>query len=170
MSNSTPLSIPSPLSILGNLTVQNATSVSFPEGTLNSTALSTTNPLSANRSVHRHEYRFGITGAIAAQDIFVGPLLNDATIDRVELVVGTAPTTTDTITVDLQKWNGSAWASILSSTVVFNSSDTAMTRKTATISSGSVSATNSLKWVITRSGSSGSNLFGVARSAESGGV
>ncbi len=67
--------------------------VKFPAGTLNSDALSTTSPLAANRSVHRHEYRFGITGTIAAQEIFVGPLLNDATIDRVELVVGTAPTT-----------------------------------------------------------------------------
>ena len=165
-----PLNIPTSLSIVGDLTVSNASVVKFPAGTLNSDALSTTSPLSASRSVHRHEYRFGITGTIAAQEIFVGPLLNDATIDRVELVVGTAPTTTDTITVDLQRWNGSAWASILSSTVVFNSSDSAMTRKSATISSGSVSATNSLKWVITRSGSSGSNLFGVARSAESGGV
>ncbi|NDF12857.1 MAG: hypothetical protein EB060_08630, partial [Proteobacteria bacterium] len=119
---------------------------------------------------HRHEYRFGITGTIAAQEIFVGPILNDITIDRIELVVGNAPTSTDTITVDLQRWNGSTWASILSSTVVFNSSDTAMTRKVATISSGAINATNSLKWVINRSGSSGSNLFGVARSAESGGV
>ena len=137
-------------------------------GSIAGTAISPTTPVPGSSTVHRHESRFAINGAIAAQEIFSGPMLNDSTLDRVEVILGTPVTSTDTVTVDLQRWNGSAWATVLTSTLQWTDADPAMTKKMGSISSAALLVNQSLKWVITRTGTSGANLFGVLRRSENG--
>lgn len=74
-------------------------------------------------------------------------------------ITGTVPTGGDSVTVDLKKsTGGGSLATVLSSTVILNSSSVLRTAQSGTISSASTVAGDLLAVVVTVSGSSGAGL------------
>lgn len=81
----------------------------------------------------------------------------------IEVFIDTHPTSSDTIVLDCLKSasGGGAFASVLSSTVTLNSSTATRSVTSATVSSPSYSAGDTLEFSITATGSSGSGLCAV---------
>lgn len=84
------------------------------------------------------------------------------TLSEFRAILDTVPTSSDTVSVDLEKWNGSAWASVLSAAISFSSSDTAKTMKTGTISLSSVSSGNLFRVKVIVAGTSAQGLVAKA--------
>ena len=88
-----------------------------------------------------------------------------ATLEAVEAIVVTAPTGDYTVTVDLQKsTGGGAFATVLSATMQFSSSSTALTPVVASLSSTSLVDGDVLKLVVTVSGTTGAQAKGLLAS------
>lgn len=98
-------------------------------------------------------------GTVVARTEIIGVLRKAATLVYVDVILGTKPTSTDTVTVDIQYWNGSAWATVLSAPISYSTSDSNNLRKSGTLTVTSLSADWALRSVVAITGSAGSDLF-----------
>lgn len=126
---------------------------------VNGTAINPLNPVDVTRitqiipSTHRQ------VGTVATKTEVIGVMRKAATLAYVDVFLGTKPTSTDTVTVDIEYWNGSAWATVLSAPISFSTSDSNNLRKSGTLAVTALSADWALRSVVTITGSAGSDLF-----------
>jgi hypothetical protein len=98
--------------------------------------------------------------AVAAANTIVHVAEYAGTIEDFSVGIDTAPTTTDTVTIDLKKsTGGGAWATVLSSTIQFTSSDSDRSVKSGTLSTTTFAADDMLRVEVTVSGSSAQGIM-----------
>lgn len=125
--------------------------------------------LSVDRLAHRiaSDYSQAIASVVASETKVIRSSYATGSVKAFIVSVDTAPTGGDkAFTVDLQKSTGAgAYASVLSAVITINSSSTAKTAYSATISSASYSANDLFKVIVTTSGSTGTQGYGVQATA-----
>lgn len=100
-----------------------------------------------------------VAGTVATGTSRVFIALASGSVQQVAVSLDTVPTSSDTVTIDVQKsTGGGAYATILSSTVLLNSSSVARTVYTGTISSASFIAGDILRVNYTVVGTSAAGL------------
>lgn len=143
-----------------------ATRVNLPDGTVTNASVLAGAGIAATKLEHQFPVRYQtVAGTAVATATHPIHIAHGATGDLVALRVActTAPTTSDTVTVDLQKSTaGGAFASVLTGVVTLNSSSTARVVQSGTISSAPFVTTDIFQVVVVASGTSCQGLVVVA--------
>jgi len=157
--------LPGDLHVRGRISCGNFTP---PSSSITNASVSSDAAIDASKLVHMVNvctqlYARGTTViALSGQDCYIAK--GAGTVVAVRAAVnGTIATGGDrTVNVDLQKSTaGGAFATIMSGTVLLNSSSTLRTLATGTISSGSYVAGDMFQWVVTVAGSASAQAVGL---------
>lgn len=158
-----PIIIPNDVQIQGDFS---ATTMSFPDASIDDDAVSSSAAIQATKLVHQFPVRYSQasgTDVTTKTELVHRVYGATATLVAVKVIPDTAPTGGDkAFTVDVKKSTGAAaFATVLSSVVTVNNSSVNRTVQSATISSASAVAGDVYEVVITTSGSTGSQGQGV---------
>jgi len=143
-------------------------SITFTGGGLRNDQIADGAAVAANKLVHQYtvtkELTADATTAMTAMTkwlhIVKGPT---GTLQSFQAAIATLPTGNRTCTIDLQKSTAAgAFASILSSTILFNTTSSVRTISSAVISNTSVVAGDILAVVVTLGGDTGTHALGVS--------
>jgi len=145
-------------------------SIKLPSGAVSNASIQANAAIDASKLVHviAKQYQQGTASAVVADTQFCH-IVNGSTctLAYVKATVDTVATGADrTVSVDLQKRTGSgSWASVLTSTITFNSASTAGTIVSGSIATSTLAQDDYLKWVVTVAGSAGNQAIGVLAEA-----
>jgi hypothetical protein len=159
-----PATIPNGLTVAGPISCQ---SIALPASTVSDVAVATPSPSSAGiqatKVLHLIQKNYGtvtttaVTTATQPLHMVYG---TSCTIQAVMVSVTTAPTGSDSVTVDVRKGNtATAFASILSSALSITAADTARTVYTGTLTTTTASQNDCFEVVVTASGTSCEGLL-----------
>jgi hypothetical protein len=128
-----------------------------PDASVTNAMIAASAGIAATKVVHQIPVRYssavGSAATSATQVIHIARTAG--TINSIEVVAETAPTSTDTVTVDLKAGNSStAYASVLSSVVTLDNTTSDREVVAGTISTADYSDGDSLELVVTVTGSS----------------
>lgn len=147
-----------------------ANAITIPTGSITDASIAGGAGIAASKLEHQFPVRYQtVAGAAVATATHPVHVVQGATGTVVGLRVAsvTAPTSSDTVVVDLQKsTGGGAFASVLTGTVTLDSSSVNRTAYSGTIASPSLVAGDILQVVVTVSGTTCQGLVVVATLAE----
>lgn len=139
--------------------------VNLPAGVVGNTEVESSADIAASKLEHQHALNYAqATGSnIASATVDLHILGDTGTVEAFEAVLtGVAAGGDRTVTVDLHKsTGGAAFATILSGTISFSSSDSLRVIKAGTLSSSTLVDGDILRLVVTVAGSSGTQPQGL---------
>lgn len=152
------------IAVLGNLSVN---SISLPANSVNNAAVQTPSPASqgiaATKVLHlvvKEVTQVPTTAVVAATNLCHVVIGSSCTIQGVQVMTTTPPTSSDTVTVDVRKASaGLAFATILSSTIGLSSTTAARTVVNGTLSTTTANPGDVFETVVTVSGTSCQGLI-----------
>lgn len=150
--------LPTDLRVSGTIT---CTNFSPPSACITNAAIVADAGIEATKVVHQFPVRHNTaTGtAVTASTVPVHIARAAGTIVAVQAFCTVAPTTTDTVTVDVKLGSQSvSYATVLSSTIQFSSSTSDKEVKNGTLSTSSYASGDEFQIVVTVSGTSGQGL------------
>jgi hypothetical protein len=130
-----------------------------PSGSITNDSIAGSAGIAASKLVHRFPVTKRIAGTVGSVTEIIHIHHAGATVAAVDVLCGTHPTSSDTVTVDLKRGSASvSYTSVLSGVVTLNSSSANKTPYSGTITSATSVTADSLQVVITASGSSCADL------------
>lgn len=158
--------LPTDLRVQGNIS---CTTLTPPAGSITDAAIVAGAGVQYTKVVHyfpvRYETATGTAVTAATRPVHIARA--SGTIVAAKAYCTVAPTSSDSVTVDIQRGNQStAFATILSSTIVLNSSDANRQVNDGVLSTTSYSADDEFQVVVTVSGTTGQGLCVVLYLAE----
>lgn len=145
-------------------------SIKLPSGAVSNAAIQANAAIDASKvisNISKH-YQQNTNAGVAADNQFCH-IVNGTTctLAYVKAMVDTAATGADrTVNIDLQRSTaGGAFATVLTSTILFNNASTARTAISGTITTSTLSQGDILKWVVTVAGAAGNQAIGVLAEA-----
>jgi len=153
--------------ITGNLS---ANSMSLPSGGVKDTNVASGAAIAASKLIHEVTSKYQQnSNAAVVNDNQYAHIVNGATctLAYVKAAVDTVATGADrTVNIDLQRsTGGAAFATVLSSTILFNNASTARTVVSGAINTATLAQGDILKWVVTVAGAAGNQAIGVIAEA-----
>lgn len=134
-----------------------STTFTAPASSITDTMVAANAKIKATKLIHQLSLRFSTdpTTSVTAdtQIIHIAHALGEVAF--VEVMATTAPTSSDQVTVDIQKGNaGASYATVLSSVITLDSSDADRAVKSGTISTVDYAAGDSFEIIVTPTGTS----------------
>jgi hypothetical protein len=131
-----------------------------PAGSVGDAGIQAAAGIQATKLIHQFPVSKRQAGAAATATEIVHCHYAAATVVAVQVACGTHPTSSDTVSVDVQRGNsGAGFSSILSAPVVLNSSTANLTPTSGSIASPNSAAGDCLEVVITVTGTSCHDLL-----------
>lgn len=142
----------------GNLGAQ---SIAIPADSIRDAQVAPFAGIDHSKLIHKHPLRYDqkLGTAVVAETRILHIAHADGVVLAIEAILTTPPTSTDTVTIDLQRGNtASGYASVLSAPLVINNSATARTVQAAAIADDDYVDGDSFQLVVTVSGTSAQGL------------
>lgn len=152
------MTVPNDLRVSGTIT---CTNFAPPAACITNTAIQAAAGIEATKVIHQFPVRYQTAdgSAVAAATVPIHVAYKAGTIVAVEAMCIDAPTSSDTVAVDIQKGNQSTgYATILSGTIDFDNSSANREVIAGTLSTSSYADGDSFQAVVTVSGSTAQGL------------